>query len=131
MGDIKVEVRHTPGHTSGCVTFIVHDVGLVFTGDALFIRGCGRTDFQDGSSLNLFQSVHEQIFSLPKHFSIYPAHDYKGETVSTVDEEQRLNPRLTKSKADFVTLMDNLNLAYPKMIDAALPYNINCGAEPL
>jgi len=131
IGDVKLEVRHTPGHTAGCVSYVEHDSGLVFTGDALFIRGCGRTDFQGGSAATLFRSVHEQILSLPADFVIFPAHDYKGETRSTVEEEKRLNPRLTKSLPDFVTLMDNLNLSYPKMIDVALPLNLNCGAEPL
>ena len=113
------------------MSYVEHNSGLVFTGDALFIRGCGRTDFQGGSASTLFRSVHEQILSLPADFVIFPAHDYKGETSSTVEEEKRLNPRLTKSLPDFVTLMDNLNLSYPKMIDVALPLNLNCGAEPL
>ena len=89
-----------------------------------------RTDFQGGSAKNLYNSVHSQILSLADDFSIYPAHDYKGETKSSVDEEKRLNPRLTKTESDFIDLMNNLNLSYPKMIDVALPWNLNCGAEP-
>ena len=90
-----------------------------------------RTDFQGGSAKNLYHSVHSQILSLADDFSIYPAHDYKGETKSSVDEEKRLNPRLTKTESDFIDLMNNLNLSYPKMIDVALPWNLNCGAEPI
>ncbi|CAG5081741.1 Oidioi.mRNA.OKI2018_I69.PAR.g9951.t1.cds [Oikopleura dioica] len=131
VGDISLEVRHTPGHTNGCVTYVEHKMGLVFTGDAVLIRGCGRTDFQEGSAATLYKSVMEQIWTLPDHFMIYPAHDYKGRTVSSVDEEKRLNPRLTKKKDEFIQIMNNLNLPYPKKIDLALPWNINCGAEPL
>ncbi|CAG5096884.1 Oidioi.mRNA.OKI2018_I69.XSR.g14828.t1.cds [Oikopleura dioica] len=130
VGDINLEVRHTPGHTNGCVTYVDHDGGAAFTGDALLIRGCGRTDFQEGCSKTLFKSVHDRIFSLPEDFKIYPAHDYKGQTSSSVHEEKQFNPRLTKSETEFVDIMENLGLAYPKMIDKALPWNLNCGVEP-
>jgi sulfur dioxygenase len=126
---IRLQVLSTPGHTSGCITLVEHGLKATFTGDALFIRGCGRTDFQNGSASQLYDSVHDKIFSLPNDFSIYPAHDYNGQTVSTVGEEKEYNPRLTKSKADFITLMDNLNLDYPKMIDKAVPRNMVCGYE--
>jgi len=130
VGDISLEVRHTPGHTNGCVTYVDHEGGAAFTGDTLLIRGCGRTDFQEGCSKTLYNSVQTQIFSLPEHFSIYPAHDYKGNTSSSVQEEKQFNPRLTKSESEFVGIMENLGLSYPKMIDKALPWNLNCGVDP-
>mmetsp|Transcript_37562 Transcript_37562/g.58662 ORF Transcript_37562/g.58662 Transcript_37562/m.58662 type:complete len:197 (+) Transcript_37562:3-593(+) len=131
FGSHKLEVRATPGHTDGCVTFVLDDGKMAFTGDALLIRGCGRTDFQQGSPVTLYKSVHEQIFSLPDDCLIYPAHDYKGLTVSTVKEEKTLNPRLTKSEADFSDLMNNLGLPYPKQIDKALPLNLQCGFQDI
>jgi len=126
-GSIQLEVRGTPGHTEGCVTYVLHEQRRCFTGDALMIRGCGRTDFQGGSSDRLYDSVHQKIFSLPEDYAVYPAHDYKGQTCSTVGEEKRLNPRLSKSRQEFVSIMTNLNLAYPKKIDVALPANKVCG----
>ena len=103
----------------------------VFTGDALLIRGCGRTDFQEGSSATLFDSVRSQIFTLPDDTVVYPAHDYKGQMCSTVGEEKRLNPRLglAKSKEEFMDIMNNLGLDYPKRIDMALPANMKCGIQ--
>ncbi|KAI6687104.1 hypothetical protein NL676_023932 [Syzygium grande] len=137
FGDLFLETRATPGHTSGCVTFVTGDgpdqpqPKMAFTGDALLIRGCGRTDFQSGNSEQLYKSVHSQIFSLPKDTCIYPAHDYKGFTVSTVGEEMLYNPRLTKDEDTFKGIMANLNLAYPKMIDVAVPANLVCGFQDL
>lgn len=90
--------------------------GLAFTGDALLIRGCGRTDFQEGDPEILYRNVHSKIFTLPPDTLLYPAHDYKGQTVTTVDEERRLNPRLTKTMGEFVEIMKNLNLSYPAQI---------------
>ncbi|XP_067011311.2 persulfide dioxygenase ETHE1, mitochondrial [Anabrus simplex] len=127
FGRHRLEVRATPGHTNGCVTYVCHEQGLVFTGDALLIRGCGRTDFQEGNSETLYDSVHSQIFTLPDAFQVYPAHDYKGQTVSTVGEEKKYNPRLCKQLNEFVKIMENLNLPYPKMIDKAVPANKCCG----
>ncbi|GFT45690.1 persulfide dioxygenase ETHE1 homolog, mitochondrial [Nephila pilipes] len=127
VGDIHLEVRSTPGHTNGCVTYVCHDAKMAFTGDALLYRGCGRTDFQQGDAAKLYDSVHGQIFSLPDDYLLYPAHDYKGFTVSTVGEEKKYNARLTKSKEEFIEIMRNLNLAYPKMIDKAVPANMICG----
>ncbi|CAN6931679.1 unnamed protein product [Brassica oleracea] len=137
IGDIYLEVRATPGHTAGCVTYVTGEEAdqpqprMAFTGDAVLIRGCGRTDFQGGSSDQLYESVHSQasfhanlIFTLPKDTLIYPAHDYKGYEVSTVGEEMQHNPRLTKDKETFKSIMSNLNLAYPKMIDVAVPANM-------
>ncbi|XP_015575440.2 persulfide dioxygenase ETHE1 homolog, mitochondrial isoform X1 [Ricinus communis] len=143
FGDLFLEValillvRATPGHTLGCVTYVTGDGAdqpqprMAFTGDALLIRGCGRTDFQGGSSHQLYQSVHSQIFSLPKDTLVYPAHDYKGFTVSTVGEEMLYNPRLTKDQETFKSIMENLNLPYPKMIDIAVPANMVCGLQDL
>jgi len=127
FGNFALEVRSTPGHTNGCVSYVFHPSRMVFTGDAVLIRGCGRTDFQEGCSETLYNSVMTQIFSLPDEYSIYPAHDYKGLTVSTVGEEKKHNPRLTKSLEEFKTIMSNLNLSYPKQIDVALPANKVCG----
>nr|GLL47176.1 persulfide dioxygenase ETHE1 homolog, mitochondrial [Ipomoea trifida] len=135
FGDLFLEVRATPGHTSGCVTYVTGDGSnqpyprMAFTGDALLIRGCGRTDFQGGSSYQLYESVHSQIFSLPKDTLVYPAHDYKGFTVSTVGEEIQYNPRLTKDKETFKEIMENLKLSYPKMMDVAVPANMVCGFQ--
>lgn len=131
FGSHKLKILATPGHTNGCVTYYCPEQGVAFTGDALLIRGCGRTDFQEGSSSTLYNSVHQKIFTLPDSTKLYPAHDYKGLTSTTVDEEKRLNPRLTKSLEEFVKIMDNLNLAYPKMIDKALPANKVCGLYEL
>ncbi|XP_011044757.1 PREDICTED: persulfide dioxygenase ETHE1 homolog, mitochondrial-like [Populus euphratica] len=137
FGDLFLEVRATPGHTLGCVTYVTGDGSdqpqprMAFTGDALLIRGCGRTDFQGGSAHQLYQSVHSQIFSLPKETLIYPAHDYRGFTVSTVGEEMQYNPRLTKDEEMFKSIMENLNLPYPKMIDIAVPSNMVCGLQDL
>jgi sulfur dioxygenase len=102
---------------------------MVFTGDTLLIRGCGRTDFQGGSPSTLYDSVHTKLFTLFDETAVYPAHDYKGFTSSTIGEEKRLNPRLTKSKDDFIQIMNNLNLPYPKKMDISQPRNMKCGAE--
>jgi sulfur dioxygenase len=99
----------------------------VFTGDALMINGCGRTDFQEGSAETLYDSVHGQIFSLPDETIVYPGHDYKGNTTSTVGVQKVSNPRLNKDKAEFVNIMANLNLSYPGKIDIAVPANMQCG----
>ncbi|KAI3789514.1 hypothetical protein L2E82_02313 [Cichorium intybus] len=135
FGDLYLEVRATPGHTVGCVTYVTGDgpdqpqPRMAFTGDAVLIRGCGRTDFQGGSSQQLYESVHSQIFTLPEDTFIYPAHDYKGFTVSTVGEEMLYNPRLTKDEETFKSIMENLKLSYPKMIDVAVPANMVCGLQ--
>ncbi|KAK2191804.1 hypothetical protein NP493_45g05052 [Ridgeia piscesae] len=127
FGKFDLEIRATPGHTNGCLTFVLHECGLAFTGDALLIRGCGRTDFQQGSSETLYKSVHDKIFSLPEDFLLYPGHDYTGQTMTTVGEEKKLNKRLTKDLKSFTELMNNLKLPYPKKIDQALPANMVCG----
>lgn len=133
FGARALEVRETPGHTSGCVTFVLDDHSMAFTGDALLIRGSGRTDFQEGDAETLYRSVHDAIFSLPPSCLLYPGHDYKGRTVTSVDEEVRLNPRLGggKTVAEFVEIMSKLQLAYPKKIDVAVPANLHLGASEL
>ena len=134
FGRYEIEVRSTPGHTDGCLTFVVETGSqtLAFTGDAILIRGCGRTDFQQGDAATLYHSVHDQIFTLPEDTIIYPGHDYKGHIASSVGEEKAHNPRLNIdiSKSQFVDIMGNLNLAAPKRIQDALPANMECGLEP-
>lgn len=129
FGDRYLETRSTPGHTDGCLTYVLDDHSMAFTGDCLLIRGCGRTDFQQGSAGRLYRSVHDQIFSLPGECLLYPGHDYRGSTVTTVAEEARFNPRLggALSEADFTGSMKNLNLAHPKKMDIAVPANLKCG----
>ena len=131
FGQYAIEARSTPGHTSGCMTYVVRDGPrtLAFTGDAIFIRGCGRTDFQQGDSRTLYQSVHSQIFSLGDDAILYPGHDYKGHSQTTVAEEKAHNPRLNTSisEDEFVAIMDNLKLGLPKKIDIAVPANLGCG----
>ncbi|XP_078394218.1 persulfide dioxygenase ETHE1, mitochondrial, partial [Cetorhinus maximus] len=131
FGRFALEVRATPGHTDGCVTYVLGDRSMAFTGDALLIRGCGRTDFQQGNAETLYRSVHSKIFTLPNECLLYPAHDYTGQTVTTVDEEKRLNPRLSKPLTEFIQIMSNLNLPYPAQIDQALPANMVCGLQDL
>lgn len=129
FGNRFVEVRSTPGHTDGCVSYVCDDKSFVLTGDALLIQGCGRTDFQGGSASKLYNSIWEQIFTLPDSTAVYPGHDYKGRTSSTVAIEKETNPRLgaNKTKDEFIEIMNNLNLDYPKMIDAAVPANLRDG----
>jgi glyoxylase-like metal-dependent hydrolase (beta-lactamase superfamily II)/rhodanese-related sulfurtransferase len=129
FGSRSLEVRATPGHTSGCLTYVLDDHGMAFTGDALLIRGCGRTDFQQGSPNALFHSVREQILSLPPECLLYPAHDYRGLTVTSVAEERRFNPRLggEVDEADFTGYMNNLGLPHPRLMDIAVPANLHCG----
>merc|ERR1712018_235682 len=131
FGKHEVEVRATPGHTNGCVAYVCHSQGCVFTGDALLIRGCGRTDFQEGNPNTLYDSVWNQILSLPDNFKVYPAHDYKGRLNSSVIEEKTLNPRLTNPREEFIKIMENLGLPYPKKIDESLPANKVCGLYEL
>ncbi|XP_055677330.1 persulfide dioxygenase ETHE1, mitochondrial [Lutzomyia longipalpis] len=127
FGRHSIEAVSTPGHTNGCMTFIIKEQGIAFTGDTLLIRGCGRTDFQEGNPRTLYNSVHENIFTLPENFRLFPAHDYRGNMETTVFEERHYNPRLTKDIDTFVNIMENLNLPYPKMIDKAVPANKQCG----
>mmetsp|Transcript_10906 Transcript_10906/g.13781 ORF Transcript_10906/g.13781 Transcript_10906/m.13781 type:complete len:264 (+) Transcript_10906:154-945(+) len=129
FGGKYIDVRATPGHTEGCVSYITDDRKYVFTGDTLLIMGCGRTDFQGGSASTLYDSVHSQLFTLSDDCIVYPAHDYKGRLSSTIGNEKKDNPRLGngKSKEEFIEIMNNLNLSYPKKIDVAVPANMRCG----
>lgn len=131
VGSISLEVRETPGHTSGCLTFVESDHRLAFTGDALLIRGCGRTDFQQGNARALYRSVRDKILALPGEALLYPAHDYKGRSVTTVAEERALNPRLKDgvSEEDFVRIMGGLKLPKPRKISVAVPANLTCGRD--
>lgn len=132
IGSIAIEARCTPGHTSGCMSFVVageRERLRVLTGDALLIRGCGRTDFQEGDAAALWRSVHEKLFTLPEDTLVYPAHDYRGFTVSTIGEEKRLNPRLggAMTLESFLALMKSLDLPPPGKIHEAVPANRACG----
>lgn len=127
FGKFKIKALNTPGHTSGCLSFKLGN--MVFTGDALLVRGCGRTDFQEGSSEKLFQSVNEKLFTLPEDTIVYPGHDYKGFTSTSIGVEKALNPRLNTniSKDKFIEIMASLKLAHPKKIQEAVPANLICG----
>ncbi|MDP7037710.1 MAG: MBL fold metallo-hydrolase [Myxococcota bacterium] len=129
FGQHHLEARCTPGHTAGCLTYVLDNQRMAFTGDTLMVRGCGRTDFQEGSAAQLYDSVHKKIFPLPDDCLIYPAHDYQGRTASTVGEEKKHNPRLAEHiDADaFIQIMEGLDLKYPAKIDVALPINMRCG----
>lgn len=129
IGERKLTVLSTAGHTEGCLTFILDDRSMAFTGDCLMIRSAGRTDFQQGSASKMFHSIRDKLFTLPDSCLIYPAHDYDGRMVSTIGEEKEYNTRIggKANEADFVGLMKNLNLPHPKKIDIALPANMRCG----
>ncbi len=129
FGDRMLEVRATPGHTEGCLTYVTDDRAMAFTGDALLIRATGRCDFQHGDAGTLFRSITEQIFSLPDDCLVYPAHDYSGRTVSSVREEKEHNPRIGAhgDLRDFVGFMENMHLPHPKQMAIAIPANLRCG----
>ena len=129
FGRRHIEVRATPGHTSGCLSYVLDDQSLAFTGDCLLIRGCGRTDFQQGNAAQLFRSVREQLLTLPQGCLLYPGHDYRGLTVTSVAEESRFNPRLggDANEIDFAGYMNHLGLPHPKLMDIAVPANLRCG----
>lgn len=128
-GKRHLEVRATPGHTDGCVTYVTDDHRMAFTGDCLLIRGAGRCDFQQGNASTLYRSITEQIFALPDDALIFPGHDYSGRTMSSVGEEHGHNPRIGghADERDFVGFMENLNLPHPKQIVVAVPANLRCG----
>lgn len=127
LGEIEIKTLHTPGHTNADISFAVE--GYVFTGDALLIRDCGRTDFQLGDSSTLYKSINEIIFSLDDKTIVYPGHDYHGLTASTVKEEKQFNNRLGNGKTEdeFIGIMEKLDLALPKRIKESVPDNTNCG----
>ena len=122
----EITVLHTPGHTAGSVGFLWR--GNLFSGDTLLIDGCGRTDFQGGSAASLYDSVHGKLFTLPDATRVWPGHDYRGQSVSTIGWEKRHNARLAgRGREDFVALMAALDLPRPKMIDVAVPANRRLG----
>ena len=124
--NISLQVLFTPGHTDDSYCFLAD--GSIFTGDTLLIRGTGRTDFQNGSSFDAYQSLFEKVLKLPEDTKVYPGHDYKGDTVSTIGEEKAYNPRLQVASADeYAELMAGLSLANPKMMDVAVPANLSIG----
>jgi glyoxylase-like metal-dependent hydrolase (beta-lactamase superfamily II) len=124
-----VEVRATPGHTDGCISFVLDDQSMAFTGDALLVRGCGRCDFQQGNAHTLWTSITGQILSLPERCLLYPGHDYTGRGVTSVAEEKAFNARLggDASERDFVGHMENMKLPHPHKIAEALPGNMRSG----
>ena len=123
---ISLDVLYTPGHTDDSYSFVMAD--RVFTGDTLLIRGTGRTDFQNGDPRAQYESLFGRLLRLPEETLVYPAHDYKGDTVSTIGEERRCNPRLqVRSAAEYVALMNSLHLPNPKMMDVAVPANLHQG----
>jgi glyoxylase-like metal-dependent hydrolase (beta-lactamase superfamily II)/rhodanese-related sulfurtransferase len=128
LGSSTIKTIATPGHTAGSMSFLWKD--KLFTGDTLFIGGCGRTDFQNGNAGDLFDSVTKKIFTLPGETLVYPGHDYKGNFVSCVYQEKTSNPRLSgKTRDEFIEIMDNLNLPVPKLINEAVPANLYCGID--
>lgn len=129
LGNYTIKAITTPGHTSGCMSYYLD--GKLFTGDTLLIRGCGRTDFQQGDSQELYNSVTNKLFAFPDDTVVYPAHDYKGRSSSSIGEEKRWNPRLGggQSAEAFVEIMNNLNLDMPKKINEAVPANISVGRD--
>lgn len=137
VGSVTIEAIETHGHTDSHMAYLVNG-DRVLTGDALLIRGCGRTDFQGGSAEALYDCVTQRLFALPDSTRVYPAHDYRGHTVSTIGEEKRWNPRFVdlesgrlKDRADFVQLMNNLDLPDPKKIMEAVPANEHCGKQTI
>jgi len=129
LGNQQIHILETPGHTDTCISYSID--GVVFTGDSLLIRGCGRTDFQAGDAGQLYDSIHNKLFSLPDDTIVYPAHDYRGFCCSTIGEEKSHNPRLgnNRPKQEFVNLMDALVLDPPKKIAEAVPGNLECGLK--
>ncbi|PSN20690.1 Zn-dependent hydrolase [filamentous cyanobacterium CCP5] len=127
LGGVTVEAIATPGHTDSHMAYLVNGTRLL-TGDALLIRGCGRTDFQSGDAGTLYDVVTQRLFTLPSSTLVYPGHDYNGQTVSTIGEEKRWNPRFSgRSRTEFIHFMDALNLPNPKKIMEAVPANERCG----
>lgn len=125
-GDQELSVLHTPGHTAGSMCYLWGN--RVFTGDTLLINGCGRTDFQSGSADELYSSITNKLFALPEDTIVYPGHDYRGFTASTIGLERKNNPRVAdQSRAQFIEIMNNLALPKPKLLDTAVPANQNLG----
>lgn len=134
VGHIEIHPLFTPGHTSHHHAYLI-DNGtqqMLFSGDALLIEACGRTDFQSGDAATLYRSIHEKFFSLPDETLVYPCHDYEGRFVTTIAQEKQRNPRLGQNKSlqEFVSIMESMNLPYPRKIDFAVPGNEQCGICP-
>ena len=128
LGTLEVKALATPGHTKDSLSFLVED--NVFTGDALFVRGTGRTDFQSGDAGELYDSITKTLFALPDSTRVWPGHDYRGHTQSSIGEERLHNPRLAgKSRDDFIRIMSELRLAPPRKIHEAVPANLACGRD--
>ncbi len=125
FGGHTLRVMTTPGHTDSCLSF--HVDNMVFSGDALFIRGTGRTDFQQGDAGLLYDSISNKLFTLPDETIVYPGHDYRGNTMSTIGEEKQFNPRMTQPRDLFIQTMNALDLPDPKKIMEAVPANLACG----
>ncbi|HPE60057.1 MAG: MBL fold metallo-hydrolase [Thiothrix sp.] len=134
VGDLVLEPLFTPGHTSTHHAYLFNNgmQPVLFSGDALLIEACGRTDFQSGDPQALYRSIHSRFFNLPDETLVYPAHDYEGRQLSTIGQEKNRNPRLGNGKSleDFVAIMNNMNLPYPRKIDFAVPGNMACGQCP-
>jgi len=127
IGAIPIQAIATQGHTDSHLAYLVHQTHLL-TGDSLLIRGCGRTDFQSGDAGDLYDAVTQNLFTLPDETLVYPGHDYRGQTVSTIGEEKRWNPRFAgRSRSEFIALMGSLNLPDPKKMSEAVPANLVCG----
>ena len=134
LGNIEIHPLFTPGHTDHHHAYLI-DNGthkLLFSGDALLIEACGRTDFQSGDAASLYRSIHDKFFTLPDETLVYPAHDYEGRQITTIGQEKNRNPRVgnNKSLEEFVEIMDNMDLPYPRKIDFAVPGNEQCGMCP-
>ncbi len=134
IGNLSLQPLFTPGHTDHHHAYLI-DNGtqkMLFSGDALLIDACGRTDFQSGDALALYHSIHEKFFTLPEETLVYPCHDYEGRFISTIAQEKSRNPRLGQGKPEeeFVAIMENMDLPYPRKIDFAVPGNQRCGICP-
>lgn len=128
LGETVIRTLATPGHTSDSLSF--HVQGHLLTGDALLVRGTGRTDFQNGDAGSLYESITNKLFALPDETLVWPGHDYRGHTVSSIGEERRYNPRIAgKSREEFAAIMRELKLAPPKMLRVAVPANLGCGRD--
>ena len=127
VGDLNIKAIYTPGHTSDSYSFLMND--RIFSGDTLLINGTGRTDFQNGSSEDSYESIFNRLLKLPEKTLLYPAHDYNGEKVSTIGRERKFNPRLqVKNINEYLSIMNNLKLPRPKLIDVAVKRNLKLGA---
>lgn len=129
LGTSVIRVLATPGHTRDSLSF--HAAPHVFTGDTLLVRGTGRTDFQDGDAAALYRSITVTLFGLPDETLVWPGHDYRGHTQSSIGEERRFNPRVAnKSREEFIAIMHGLKLAPPRLLGVAVPANLDCGRVP-